>query len=136
MTKSRKPLALSIGAAVVGSAALTGVANAENPFELRDLPSGYLQLASNGDGKAATPAPAPAADKSMEGRCGEGKCGAGMRSGAEATPAAADKAMEGKCGEGKCGAGMRSGAKAAPAAADKAMEGKCGEGRCGSSMKK
>jgi uncharacterized low-complexity protein len=134
MTKSRKPLALSIGAAVVGSAALTGVANAKNPFELRDLPSGYLQLASNGDGKAATPA--PAADKSMDGRCGEGKCGAGMRSGAEATPPAADKATEGRCGEGKCGAGMRSGAEAAPAAADKAMEGKCGEGRCGSSMKK
>lgn len=116
MTKPRKPLALSIGAAVVGSAALTGVASAGNPFELRDLPAGYLQLASNGDGKTATPA--PAADKSMEGRCGEGKCGASMRSGAKPVPPA----------EGD--------AKPTAPAADKAMEGKCGEGKCGSSMKK
>lgn len=137
MTKPRKPLALSIGAAVVGSAALTGVASGENPFELRDLPAGYLQIASNQAGQPGQAAgTAPASDKAMEGRCGEGKCGASMRSGAETTPAAADKAMEGRCGEGKCGASMRSGAKAAPAAADKAMEGKCGEGKCGSSMKK
>ena len=57
----------------------------ENVFELNELPAGY-QLAQ------ATPQIMP------EGKCGEGKCGAGMMD---------SKAMpEGKCGEGKCGAGM------------------------------
>ena len=124
MNKKPSPLALTIGAAVVGSAALTSTASAgENPFALRDLGSGYLQLASNEAG--------------AEGRCGaspkgkEGAC-AGAKTGA-----AADKAMEGKCGEGKCGASMNMPAPeaATPAgAADKAMEGKCGEGKCGASM--
>ena len=58
MTKPRKPLALSIGAAVVGSAALANTATASNPFGMRDLPGGYLQLASSVDGKAASTTPA------------------------------------------------------------------------------
>ena len=126
MNKKPSPLALAIGAAVVGSAALTGAANAgDNPFALRDLGNGYLQLASNEAG--------------AEGRCGaspkgkEGAC-AGSKAGA-----AADKAMEGKCGEGKCGASMNMPAPATttpPAAAGKAMEGKCGEGKCGANMPK
>jgi len=62
----------------------------------------------------------------------EAKCGAGMKAGA------GKGAMEGKCGEGKCGADMKPAATPpAPKAADKAagkgaMEGKCGEGKCGS----
>jgi len=128
MHKKPSTLALTLGAAVVGSTALTGTASAgENPFALRDLGGGYLQLASNEGG--------------AEGRCGaspkgkEGAC-AGAKAGA-----AADKAMEGKCGEGKCGASMNMPAPTAaptatppPAAAGKAMEGKCGEGKCGASM--
>jgi len=126
MNKKPSPLALTIGAAVVGSAALTGTADArDNPFALRDLGGGYLQLAASETG--------------AEGRCGaspkgkEGAC-AGSKAGA-----AADKAMEGKCGEGKCGAGMNMPAptKTTPAdAAGKAMEGKCGEGKCGANMPK
>jgi len=126
MNKKLTPLALTIGAAVVGSTALTGTASAgENPFALRDLGGGYFQLASNEAG--------------AEGRCGaspkgkEGAC-AGAKAGA-----AADKAMEGKCGEGKCGASMNMPAPTAttpPAAAGKAMEGKCGEGKCGANMPK
>ena len=117
MTKPRKPLALSIGAAVVGSA-LTGAATADNPFGMRDLKGGYMQLAASqggpeGKGEAAT----AAGDKAMEGKCGAGVCGANMRSspqtapvaGGDAKPAAAatDQATDGKGGEGKCGASPR-----------------------------
>ena len=124
MHKKPSSLALTIGAAVVGSTALTGVANAgDNPFALRDLGSGYLQVASNGAG--------------AEGRCGASPKGKeGACAGAKSSPAA-DKAMEGKCGEGKCGASMNMPAPATatpPPAAGKAMEGKCGEGKCGASM--
>ena len=115
MTKPRKPLALSIGAAVVSSAALAGTATADSPFGMRDLAGGYLQLASSEDGKPAGTTPAD--DKATEGKCGEGRCGASMRSAAKPAPAAegdakptappADKAMEGKCGEGKCGSSMK-----------------------------
>lgn len=117
MTKPRKPLALSIGAAVVGSAALANTATASNPFGMRDLPGGYLQLASSVDGKAASTT--PAVDKAMEGKCAEGRCAASMRSGTKAAPAA----------DGDV--------KPAAATTDKAAtEGKCGEGKCASSMKK
>lgn len=119
MSKHRKPLTLSIGAAVVGSAALTGIASADNAFGMRDLPGGYLQLASSPTADESKNAGSTSSgDKAMEGRCGEGKCGASMRSGTKPAPA----------GEGD--------AKPAAAAAEKAMEGKCGEGRCGSSVKK
>jgi uncharacterized low-complexity protein len=116
MTKPRKPLALSIGAAVVGSA-LTTVATADNPFGMRDLKGGYLQLASS-QGEQEGKAAASAGDKAMEGKCGEGLCGANMRAGAKTAPA----------GEGD--------AKPAAAATDKAAEDKGGEGKCGSSTRK
>ncbi len=71
-----KPLAVAIGAAVLGSTAAVGTANAvDNPFEVTELSSGYMQLA--------------------EGKCGEGKCGGSKSKGISV--------LEGKCGEGKCG---------------------------------
>lgn len=83
--------------------ALAGSMNlASTAFAADALPQGY-QLA--------------AAEKTSEGKCGEGKCGA--------DEAKATKAGEGKCGEGKCGAD-EAGAKVT-----KAGEGKCGEGKCG-----
>jgi len=129
MHKKPSTLALTLGAAVFGSTALTGTASAgENPFALRDLGGGYLQLASNEAGAGA------------EGRCGASPKGKeGACAGAKGATPAADKAMEGKCGEGKCGASMNMPAPATtppPAAADKAMEGKCGEGKCGANMPK
>jgi len=97
-----KPLTFAVGAAFIGSFALSQDAVASS-FALTDLDSGYMlvgdEAAAEGDAKAA------------EGKCGEGKCGE-------------DKAAaEGKCGEGKCGEGK--------AAHDKDAEGKCGEGKCG-----
>lgn len=98
-----------IGAAVAST--LAPVAHAqENPFALKELASGYVQVAEMGnDGK--------------EMKCGAGKCGGaktqqqgGMNCGAmmqnQAAPAEQKKAMEGKC------AGMNMGgqAPAAPAA--------------------
>ncbi len=100
-----KPVAAIAGVAFVSSLAVTStaIADADNPFELSDLDSGYMLAGHHkGDeGKCGD-------DKGEEGKCGEGKCGGD------------DKGEEGKCGEGKCGGD------------DKGEEGKCGEGKCGS----
>ncbi|CAI8804998.1 hypothetical protein [Pseudomonas sp. IT-P4] len=77
-----------------------GINFASTAFSAEALPQGY-QLA--------------AAEKTSEGKCGEGKCGA--EASAKKTQA------EGKCGEGKCGA------EASPQKTQ--AEGKCGEGKCG-----
>jgi uncharacterized low-complexity protein len=76
------PLALALGTALTMGVAASAVA-AENPFSSSSLESGY---------KVA-----------MEGKCGEGKCGADKKT--KERMCGEDKAMkEGKCGEGKCGA--------------------------------
>ncbi|MFO7602836.1 MAG: hypothetical protein R6X06_03365 [Gammaproteobacteria bacterium] len=103
-----KPIAAVMGTAFAASMAMSNVASADtNPFAMNELSSGYMQVA----------------DKHMEGKCGEGKCGSKQQK----------KDMEGKCGEGKCGGqkemnknmeGKCGGKKAA-------QEGKCGEGKCG-----
>jgi uncharacterized low-complexity protein len=128
-----KPLALAVGAALVGGLALSA-----SSFAMTDLASGYAVSA--------------AAHAGEEGKCGEGKCGMdtmdtdkdGKISSAEYgaahkgdtskfashdtdsdgfISAAEMKAhMEGKCGAEK--AGTKSDKKAD-------MEGKCGEGKCG-----
>jgi uncharacterized low-complexity protein len=105
---SRKSVATAIGAALLGTLSAADLASAaDNPFGLRPLERGYLQVAAN----------------ETEGKCGgskdakEAKCGG-------------DKAMsEGQCGEGKCGAAMGSGP--APGEGKDMPEGKCGEGKCG-----
>jgi uncharacterized low-complexity protein len=116
---SHTPVACAVGAALVGSLAVTGVASAaDNPFGMQELPSGYMQVAAK------------------EGSCGgnmkEGSCGGKMKEGScggEKAAEAAGKMKEGKCGEGKCGAGMMT-----EEAAGKMKEGKCGEGKCGGNM--
>lgn len=86
---SLKPIAASVGAALVASTLATAPVNAsENPFATTELPGGYMLAGKEGkcgEGKCG-------GDKAKgEGKCGEGKCGG-------------DKAKgEGKCGEGKCG---------------------------------
>lgn len=94
MTKRRsRNLTLAIGAALAATSAVHTAAADGNLFRADVLDGGYLLAA---------------AEKSHEGKCGEGQCGA-------------DKASEeGKCGEGKCGGNKAS------------EEGKCGEGKCGS----
>jgi uncharacterized low-complexity protein len=112
-----KPLALAVGAALVG-----GIALSASAFAMTDLASGYMVSATaGGEGK----------DKAAEGKCGIEKMDAdkdGKVSAAEfgaahdgdtskfathdankdgfitADEITSDKAkMEGKCGEGKCG---------------------------------
>jgi len=117
--KSLKPVAAAIGAAFVGSMALSGNAAAEsNPFGMTELNGGYMQIASSHEGKCGAGKCGGSAEKSTEGKCGgsssksmDGKCGAGKCGGS------AEKSMEGKCG----------------GSAEKSMEGKCGAGKCGGS---
>ena len=139
----KKPVAIAVGAALVGGLALAGSA-----FSMQPLAQGYALGAAEHDH----------GDRG-EGKCGEGRCGMekmdtdgdGRLSRAEFDAVHADKAgkfaeidtdgdgfisteeakahHEGKCGEGRCG-GDKS--HAGHAGADKAgMEGKCGEGKCG-----
>ena len=113
-----KSLAAAIGAVVIGSVATIPAANADqNPFGMTQLSSGYMVAGmAEGkcggkkmeEGKCGGKKMEGAAEKKMEGKCGEGKCGANK------------KKMEGKCGEGKCGANK------------KMME---GEGKCGANKK-
>jgi uncharacterized low-complexity protein len=117
-----KPVALAVGAALAGSFAVTGTANAEtgvSPFSMTTLSAGYLLgLAEGGCGgdKEA---------KETEGSCGEGKCGGDKEGGA--TDA------EGSCGgdkeaEGSCGGDKEAEAKDAEGSCggDKEAEGSCG----------
>jgi uncharacterized low-complexity protein len=108
MTKksSKRNLAVAVGAALAGSMALAGHTQAfENPFSVKQLDGGYMQLAAK-EGSCG-------ASKAKEGNCGEnvkvkeGSCGE-------------NKAKEGSCGENK--------AKSAEA---KVKEAKCGEAKCG-----
>jgi uncharacterized low-complexity protein len=74
------PAAAIVGAALVGSLSAFNIASAaDNPFAVKSLESGYMQLAEAGSDKGTG-----------EGKCGEGKCGS-------------KTGGEGKCGEGKCG---------------------------------
>ena len=94
-----KSVAIAVGAALAGSFAITGVANADtgvSPFALTTLSTGYMLGA--GEGKCG----GDKGDKGEEGSCGgdkgeEGSCGGDKEGEGE------DKGEEGKCGEGKCG---------------------------------
>ncbi len=107
-----KSSSLALGTALVTSLAAgqLSASEATNPFTLKELSGGYMQLAdaSNADktvqeGKCGNKKP------EQEGKCGEGKCGNKIEM---------KKNMEGKCGGKKA-----------------EQEGKCGEGKCGSTKK-
>ena len=90
----KKPVALALGAALVG-----GLTLSTSAFAMSDLAQGYLLGAQQAQ-TAEKAADAKATDaKAAEGTCGadkkhaEGSCGADKDK----------KAAEGKCGEGKCG---------------------------------
>ena len=155
MSNNKKPVAIAIGAALVGGLTLAGSA-----FAMQPLSSGYM-VASASVGEGACGADKKAAEGSCggdkaakaEGKCGEGKCGmdamdadkdgrvsraefAAKHKDADTNFAMHDADSDGfitaaemKATEGKCG-----GDKAAQPAAEKkaGMEGKCGEGKCGS----
>lgn len=102
--KTRQLLGLSLGSVVL-SAALSPLAQAaDNPFAVKPLSAGY-QLAQ--------------ADKKVDGKCGEAKCGAEKRM--------MEKKKDGKCGEAKCGANKKMEKKAdGSCGADKKTDGSCG----------
>ncbi|MBS1213247.1 MAG: uncharacterized protein H6R26_1864 [Proteobacteria bacterium] len=107
----KKSLATVIGATLVTSLSAASVQAAENPFALKELASGYAQVAEAGK-------------EQKESACGEGKCGAEMMKKPEmkcgAGMKAEDKAKEQKAMEGKC-AGMKMDASPSPSAAPKAQ---------------
>ena len=118
-----KPVALAVGAAIVGTFAISGAVNAdtdESPFAMSTMDAGYMVASADGHG-----------DKKGEGSCGEGSCGETDKKGegscGEGSCGESDKKGEGSCGEGSCGESH----------GDKKGEGSCGEkegeGSCGSS---
>lgn len=100
------PFALALGATALGGAlAAPAALAADDPFQITELPGGYMVAGSHGDAAESgeeTPCPRDGEDGDAapaEGKCGEGKCGEGKCGGDGDAPA------EGQCGEGKCGGG-------------------------------
>jgi hypothetical protein len=119
--KISKPIALAVGAALAGSFAISGTANAEtgaNPFAMSALSAGYM-LAS-GEGSCGG-----SKQGDTEGSCGGDKEGEASCGG--------DKEGEASCGGDKEGEASCGGDKEGEASCggDKEAEGTCGEGSCG-----
>jgi uncharacterized low-complexity protein len=97
MSTSNKSLALAVAGALALTIGAASVNAAGNPFAIKSLSSGY-QVAD-----ADT-------TKMKDGKCGTGKCGAGMKKGTES---ATEKAAEGSCHgdmkakEGSCHGDMK-----------------------------
>ncbi len=108
---SKRNLVVAVGAALAGTMALAGYSQAfENPFSVKQLDGGYMQLAAK-EGSCG-------ADKKVkEGNCGENT-----------------KVKEGSCGESKAKEGSCGENKAMPVE-PKVKEGNCGEAKCGANKK-
>ncbi|MEJ2393180.1 MAG: hypothetical protein P8045_03675 [Candidatus Thiodiazotropha sp.] len=108
---SKRNLTAAVGAALAGSLILAGTAQGfENPFSIKQLESGYMQVAGN-EGSCG-------GNKAKEGNCGESK-----------------KMKEGSCGEsGKAKEGSCGGNKAMHSET-KVKEAKCGEAKCGANKR-
>ncbi len=117
-----KPVALAVGAALVGTFAISGAVNAdsiESPFTMSTMSAGYML----GTGEGSCGEGSCGEDKKGEGSCGEGSCG-GDKEGEGSCGEGHDKDKgEGSCGGDKEGEGSCGG--------EKEGEGKCGEGSCG-----
>ena len=129
-------IASAVGSAFVASMAAVPLASAaENPFALSGLSSGY-QVA---DSTVAKPAAKP-----MDGKCGEGKCGAKKADEPKGGMAMMDANKDGKVSKEEfikgheAKFGMMDANKDGfldKAEMDKMMQGKCGEGKCGGATK-
>lgn len=123
-----KPVAFAVGAALAGSFALSGMANADSgasPFAMSSLTTGYMLGAGEGTCGGAKEEKGEA-----EGSCGEGSCGEGMKKEKDAEGSCG--AAEDKAGEGSCGEGGKEEAEGSCGEGDKKeAEGSCGEGSCG-----
>ena len=90
MSNKIKPVAAVLGTTFAVSLMASPLANAEqNPFEINELTSGYMQLA----------------DGHGEGSCGEGSCGENKGEGSCGEGSCGESEGEGSCGEGSCGEG-------------------------------
>ena len=91
----RSPLSRALGAAFAFGAASMPVAQADgNPFELSDIGTGYMLAVVDQAVAKTSPSAEASEQKSMEGKCAEGQCGAAMRGPGEAS----SKMPEGRCG--------------------------------------
>ncbi|MEE8426752.1 MAG: hypothetical protein V3S15_05665 [Woeseiaceae bacterium] len=133
--KVLKPVALAVGAALVSSFALGGIAAADttdSPFAMSSLSVGYMLGAGEGscggDKEGKGDEGSCGGDKKGEGSCGGDKEGEASCGG--------DKDGEGSCGGDKDAEGSCGGDKDAEGSCgdDKDAEGKCGEGSCGGSV--
>ncbi len=114
MKKDKKSLAALVGAGIVTSLSTGAVTAAENPFTVKELASGYAQVAEAEQAKKP------------EAKCGaevmksnpEMKCGATMMQGMGAPAQDAAKAVEKKCAGMKMD-GAKPAVPAAPAEAPK-----------------
>ncbi len=103
-----------VNAALISTIVVTGVAQAqENPFEVTELSSGYMQVAEMACG---------AGMKMEKPKAPEGAC-----AGNKATTPATTKSSEGKCGDMMDGDKMKKGMENACGAMMKGKEGACGE---------
>ncbi len=94
-------LAAALGAALAGSVMLAGQAQAlENPFAVKQLETGYLQLAAK-EGNCGESA------KVKEGNCGENQSKAKEGNCGDKAAPPVTKTKEGNCGEAKCGANKK-----------------------------
>jgi uncharacterized low-complexity protein len=139
-----KPLALAVGAALVGTFAISGTVNADaidSPFAMSSLSAGYML--GEGEGSCGGD---KGEEKEGEGSCGEGSCGgdkAEDKEGEGSCGEAGDKEGEGSCGEAgeKDGEGSCGGDKEGEGHDKEDAEGSCGEagekdgeGSCGSTI--
>jgi uncharacterized low-complexity protein len=122
-----KPLAAAIGATLAASAFSLPIASAdENPFQIQQLPSGYMVAGKDGNCGMKM------MDSDSDGSISKSEFmqhkeekfnkmdtnGDGVLTGDEMKMHKRGKSEEGRCGEGKCGEKGKD-------------EGKCGEGKCG-----
>lgn len=108
---TNRNLAAAVGAALAGSMILAGTAHGlENPFSVKQLESGYMQVAAKEGscgGNKVKEGSCGENTKAKEGGCGEnakakeGSCGGNKAMHSET------KVKEAKCGEAKCGANKR-----------------------------
>ena len=73
----RKPLALALGAALISTMGVAGIANAEEGegiFAMEELMNGQLSAGGHEEGGCGEDKEG-GDDKDGEGSCGEGKCG-------------------------------------------------------------
>lgn len=113
-----KPASVALGTVLLTTLSVGSFAAENNPFVMKTLSSGYMQLASADDAKKNEQGGQSSTEQKKdgyEGKCGEGKCGEGKCGSKDEMK----KNMEGKCGGKKV-----------------EQEGKCGEGKCGNSEKK